>query len=107
MYKINIINVRKNVNNVIIFCLSKDLLTSKQLIAFHCSTTILQVNCRIHNNEPPKHMLRISPVTRYAVVNLKQMALYLRQTELNYSKHNNSYSIFPFSDNIVILVESK
>ena len=59
MYKINIINVRKNVNNVIIFCLSKDLLTSNRFIAFHCSTTILQINCRIHNNEPSKHMLRI------------------------------------------------
>ena len=45
------------------------------------------------------------------------MALYLRQIEFayidlkptkqNYSKHNNSSSIFPFSDNIVILVESK
>lgn len=118
MYKINIIYVRKNVKNVIIFCLSKDLLTSsKQFIPFHCSTTILQVNCRIHNNEPSKHMLRISPVTSYAVVNLKQMALYLRQIEFayidlkptkqNYSKHNDSSSIFPFSDNIVILVESK
>ena len=71
MYKINIINVRKNVNNVIIFCLSTDLLTSKQFIAFHCSTTILQVNCRIHNKGPSKHTLRIQPVTSYAVVNIK------------------------------------